>query len=137
ARRPGAARARPGRRGAARLSAGHAPCEARRPTGLSARAGRGRREGKDAMRYDALACDYDGTLAFDGTVAPETIDALERLGRSGRALLMVSGRELDDLQRVCQRLDLFDRVVVEHGALLYRPATAEAVSLAPPPDPRL
>ena len=25
------------------------------------------------MRYFALACDYDGTLAFEGRVAPETV----------------------------------------------------------------
>jgi hydroxymethylpyrimidine pyrophosphatase-like HAD family hydrolase len=88
------------------------------------------------MRYQALACDYDGTLAFDGRVAPETIRALERLKRDRRTLLMVSGRELDDLRRVFSRLDLFERVVVENGALLYRPAADEAVPLAPPPNDR-
>jgi HAD superfamily hydrolase (TIGR01484 family) len=88
------------------------------------------------MRYQALACDYDGTLAFDGRVAPETIRALERLKRDRRTLLMVSGRELDDLRRVFSRLDLFERVVVENGALLYRPAGDEALPLAPPPNAR-
>ena len=88
------------------------------------------------MRYRALACDYDGTLAFDGRVAPETVRALERLRRDQRTLLMVSGRELDDLRRIFARLDLFERVVVENGALLYRPAGNEAVPLAPPPNDR-
>lgn len=85
------------------------------------------------MRYVALACDYDGTLAYDGVVADATVVALERLRESGRKLVLVTGRELDDLRRVFARLDLFDRVVVENGALLYCPATREERRLAEPP----
>jgi hypothetical protein len=49
--------------------------------------------------------------------------------------VLVTGRELDDLQRVCHRLDLFEYVVAENGALLYDPATGEETSLAArPPD---
>jgi len=87
------------------------------------------------MRYVALACDYDGTLAHDGTVADETVVALERLRESGRKLILVTGRQLDDLMRVFARLDLFDRVVVENGGLLYRPATRDERRLAEPPPP--
>src|SRR5262245_49810455 len=87
------------------------------------------------MRYLALCCDYDGTLATHGKLLPDTIAALERLTASGRHLLMVTGRELDDLQRVCERLDLFEYVVAENGALLYHPATRAERILAPrPPD---
>lgn len=83
------------------------------------------------MRYLALCCDYDGTLATHGRLLPETVEALERLIASGRRLLMVTGRELDDLQRVCERLDLFEYVVAENGALLYHPATRAEQALAP------
>ena len=38
------------------------------------------------MRYLALCTDYDGTLASDGRVLPETERALERLLASGRRL---------------------------------------------------
>lgn len=87
------------------------------------------------MRYLALCCDYDGTLATDGRLLPDTIDALEKLIASGRRLLMVTGRELDDLLKVCERLDLFEYVVAENGALLYHPATRAEQALAPrPPD---
>jgi HAD superfamily hydrolase (TIGR01484 family) len=87
------------------------------------------------MRYLALCTDYDGTLATDGRVLPETEAALERLLDSGRHLVMVTGRELDDLQQVCHRLDLFEYVVAENGALLYKPSTGEEIPLAPrPPD---
>ena len=83
--------------------------------------------------FKALATDYDGTVAHDGIVDDDTLAALERLKRSGRRLILVTGRELPDLERVCPRLDLFDRVVAENGALLYAPATREARALGPPP----
>jgi HAD superfamily hydrolase (TIGR01484 family) len=87
------------------------------------------------MRYLALATDYDGTLATHGRVDEPTLAALERLLASGRKLILVTGRELPDLMSVFGRLDLFERVVVENGALLYRPAThEEKVLAAPPPE---
>ena len=87
------------------------------------------------MRYLALACDYDGTLAHNGIVTDETLEALERVRNSGRKLILVSGRELEDLQRTFTRLDLFDRAVLENGALLYTPVTkAEKVLSGRPPD---
>jgi hydroxymethylpyrimidine pyrophosphatase-like HAD family hydrolase len=85
------------------------------------------------MRYLALCSDYDGTLATDGRLLPETVSALERLLASGRRLVLVTGRELDDLLKVCPRLDLFEYVVAENGALLYKPSTREETPLAPRP----
>lgn len=87
------------------------------------------------MRYHALACDYDGTLAHDGRVKESTIAALERLRESGRRLIMVTGREMRDLFEIFSRLDLFEWIVAENGALLYRPSTREERLLveAPPP----
>ncbi len=89
------------------------------------------------MRYLALACDYDGTIAHHGRVDDQTIAALERVRASGRKLLLVTGRELGDLAAVFPRLDLFDRVVAENGALLYRPATKEQKVLGEPPPAAL
>lgn len=89
------------------------------------------------MRYHALACDYDGTIAHDGRVEPATEAALERLAASGRHLILVTGRELPDLQRAFPRLELFDRVVAANGGLLYRPGTREERLLTEPADPRL
>lgn len=87
------------------------------------------------MRYLALASDYDGTLAHDGVIDEATIHALERLIRSGRALILVTGRELPDLQSVYPRLDLCECVVAGNGALVYHPATREKRVLAMPPPP--
>ena len=75
------------------------------------------------MHYRALATDYDGTIAHDGIVDEATFDALSRLKESGRNLIMVTGRELDQLVDVCPRLDLFDLVIAENGAVMYEPAT--------------
>src|SRR5215510_11519373 len=85
------------------------------------------------MRYHALACDYDGTLAHNGRVNDETVAALERLRASGRRLIMVTGRELDDLRQNFSQLDLFDRGVAENGALLYSPKERKERLLAEPP----
>ncbi|HEX4971807.1 MAG TPA: HAD-IIB family hydrolase [Steroidobacteraceae bacterium] len=86
------------------------------------------------MRYLALCCDYDGTIAHHGRVDEPTIAALERLRESGRRLVLVTGRELDQLQEVMPRLDLFARVVAENGALLYRPETREERLLGEAPS---
>src|SRR4051812_42270742 len=87
------------------------------------------------MRYLALATDYDGTLAHHGGVDEPTLEAVERLRKSGRRLVLVTGRELDELLEVCPQIEIFDRVVAENGALLYRPATREEKVLGErPPD---
>ena len=49
------------------------------------------------MRYHALACDFDGTLARNGRVDGHTLAALERLLATGRKLILVTGRELHEL----------------------------------------
>jgi len=85
------------------------------------------------MRYLVLCCDYDGTLATEGKVFPETIAALERLIASGRRLILVTGRELDQLHSVCPCLNLFEYVVAENGALLYHPATGAETPLGERP----
>lgn len=89
------------------------------------------------MRYSALATDYDGTIAHDGAVDADTLAALDRLRAGGRKLLLVTGRELDDLLKVCHCLDRFDSVVAENGALVYTPATQAVRVLAEPPPPAL
>ena len=85
------------------------------------------------MRFMTLATDYDGTLASEGRVAEETWESVRRLRASGRKLILVTGRELEDLRNVCPNLELFDRVVAENGGLLYRPAKREQQLLAPHP----
>ena len=45
---------------------------------------------------------------------------------------MVTGRELPDLQLVCQVLDRFDWIVAENGALLFRPSDSFSKLLCEP-----
>jgi HAD superfamily hydrolase (TIGR01484 family) len=84
-------------------------------------------------KYLALATDYDGTIAQHGDVTESTRVALTRWKEAGRKLLMVTGRELPDLQKVCPFTKLFDCIVAENGALLYWPAKGEKRALVAPP----
>jgi hydroxymethylpyrimidine pyrophosphatase-like HAD family hydrolase len=85
------------------------------------------------MRYHVLATDYDGTLAHDGRVDDDTVAALKRLANTGRKLVLVTGRELDDLLAAFPQAELFDRIVAENGALLHHPAGQTTTPLGDPP----
>jgi hydroxymethylpyrimidine pyrophosphatase-like HAD family hydrolase len=85
------------------------------------------------MRYHGLATDYDGTIASHGVVPESTITALLRLKASGRRLILVTGRELGELQSVFPAYVHFDRIVAENGALLFHPGTETSRLLTEPP----
>lgn len=85
------------------------------------------------MRYLALATDYDNTLASDNRLTDPTRAALGRLRASGRHVILVTGRRLDDLLAVCDCDDLFDYVVAENGAVVYDPRARQTTLLAGPP----
>ena len=87
------------------------------------------------MRYHALVCDYDGTVAKDGILEDPTRRALERLRAAGRKVILATGRRLEDLKVACADLSVFDVVVGENGAILYWPATNEVRTLAEAPPP--
>jgi haloacid dehalogenase-like hydrolase len=87
----------------------------------------------EPLYFLALAADYDGTLAHDGVVDPDTVAAIRRLKTSGRRLILVTGRELPDLQRAFPELAGCDLIVAENGALLYEPGTGHETVLAPAP----
>jgi HAD superfamily hydrolase (TIGR01484 family) len=87
------------------------------------------------VRYHALAADYDGTLAHHGLIDDLTWASLKQLRESGRKLIMVTGRELDELLALLPHAEMFDRIVAENGAVLYCPATKNVKLLAPPPPP--
>ena len=77
------------------------------------------------MRYLCLAADYDGTLATHGKVEQCVIDALYRFKASTRKLILVTGRELDELKAIFPAYTLFNHIVAENSAVLYNPATKE------------
>ncbi|MFW6358634.1 MAG: HAD family hydrolase, partial [Chroococcales cyanobacterium] len=86
------------------------------------------------MEYVALACDYDGTLAHDGKVDEDTLGNLERFSNLGGQLILITGRQLDELKEVFPELLLFQKVVAENGALLYNPVTKEEKLLCDRPS---
>jgi len=59
--------------------------------------------------------------------------ACRKLRDSGRKLIMVTGRELDELLGLIQHPEMFDRIVAENGALVYCPATKAIKLLAKAP----
>jgi HAD superfamily hydrolase (TIGR01484 family) len=88
------------------------------------------------MRYFCLTCDYDGTIAHDSVVAPSTVKALKRVSASGRKLVLATGRELKELLEIFPDVSMFDRVIAENGAVLYRPASRDQKLLAEAPPPQ-
>ena len=89
------------------------------------------------MFFKALACDYDGTLAFEDRIPPVVHLALERARTAGLRLILVTGRTFFELTRVCDCLELFDAVVAENGAVLYYPGSAMIRDQGPPVPDRL
>jgi hypothetical protein len=85
-----------------------------------------------AVRYLALATDYDETIATHGHLRDDAKAALQRLRTSGRRAVLITGRILEDLLSVCPDLDLFAAVVLENGAVLHVPSRRETQVLCPP-----
>ena len=81
-------------------------------------------------RLRALATDYDGTIAHHGTVPPNTLQALQRLKSAGFRLILVTGRELNELRAIFPELSWFDLAVVENGGVIFHPASEKIELLA-------
>jgi hydroxymethylpyrimidine pyrophosphatase-like HAD family hydrolase len=86
-----------------------------------------------SMKWQALATDYDGTIATDGVVDEPTCRALIRLRSAKVRTFLVTGRELSDFRQMEGFLPVFDMVIAENGAVLYDPASGEIRALGPPP----
>lgn len=78
---------------------------------------------------NVLALDYDGTIAEHGTVERSTWSALSEYREGGGRLILVTGRVRRELEEVCARLDLFERVVAENGGTMFVPGEREEVVL--------
>ncbi len=68
-------------------------------------------------------------------VSGDTLAALKRLRASGKKLVLVTGRELEELKHVFPDIGLCDLVVAENGALLYWPANGQIKLLGEPAPP--
>ena len=84
------------------------------------------------MRFRLLACDYDRTIALNGVVPDPVRRALREVSASGRELVLVTGRTLEELLDVFDEPELFDRLILENGAVLHDPRRDRGRRLASP-----
>src|SRR5688500_17651842 len=87
------------------------------------------------MKLSVLALDYDGTVTRDDRLDSSMIEAIAHARHRGIAVLLVTGRRLDDLRRVAGDLHFIDGVVAENGALVHFPDGGLTTTLAPPLPP--
>lgn len=73
------------------------------------------------MYLKVLALDLDGTLAENGLVSPKTLASLQKARTAGFVLVLVTGRQLDDLLKIAPFDQLCEAIVAENGAVLYFP----------------
>jgi len=89
------------------------------------------------MRFRVLALDYDGTIADGGKLSSEAMDAIDDVRGRGVAVVLVTGRILNDLRTVAGDLGRFRAVVAEGGAVLAFPESDRSFLLGAPPSPAL
>jgi len=86
------------------------------------------------VKLSTVALDYDGTIAVDGVMNPDVRDAIAQLRIHGIAVVLVTGRRLDDLKAAAGDLECFSAVVAENGAVQYFPESQRhsVIGHAPP-----
>lgn len=89
------------------------------------------------MYTRVLACDFDGTGAAEGRLAPEVRDELIAARGADVCTLLVTGRVLEDLRLGNVDFGAFDAVVAENGAMIWFPAPDRIIQLGAAPSPAL
>jgi hydroxymethylpyrimidine pyrophosphatase-like HAD family hydrolase len=70
------------------------------------------------MKFSVLALDYDGTIARDGALDPDVRAAIAEVRSRGIAVVLVTGRILEELRQMTGGFRFVDAVVAENGAVL-------------------
>jgi hydroxymethylpyrimidine pyrophosphatase-like HAD family hydrolase len=83
------------------------------------------------VTLSVIAVDYDGTIARNDVLDPAVRVAIASARTAGITVLLVTGRTLEDLQRVAGDLHFVDGVVAENGAVLHFPDSGHTSTLAP------
>ncbi len=89
------------------------------------------------MKLSAVAIDYDGTIAVDGVFDAAAREAIAQLRLHGIAVVLVTGRRLEDLKKAAGSLACFNAVVAENGAVQYFPKSDRHALMGHPPNPHL
>src|SRR5688572_17023136 len=76
-----------------------------------------------SMKLSVIALDYDGTITRGDTLEPAVREAVGLARTNGIVILLVTGRILEELQRVAGPLHFVDGVIAENGAVTYFPAS--------------
>ena len=84
------------------------------------------------MKLSVIALDYDGTIARNDKLDPSVREAIAAARTRGIAVLLVTGRILDELRRVAGDLHFVDGVVAENGAVIHFPDSGHTSTLGPP-----
>jgi hydroxymethylpyrimidine pyrophosphatase-like HAD family hydrolase len=88
------------------------------------------------MKLSAVAIDYDGTIADAGVFDPGARDAIAQLRLHGLAVILVTGRRLDELKKAAGNVGCFSAIVAENGAVLYFPESGRHAVIGHAPSPR-
>ena len=89
------------------------------------------------MKFSALALDYDGTIAQHDVLDADVRAAIGEVRAQGIAVILVTGRILDDLRRVAGDLYFADAVVAENGAIVEFPESGYSITAGQPPPEAL
>jgi hypothetical protein len=87
------------------------------------------------VKLAAIALDYDGTIALNDIMDASVRTAIAAARDAGIAVVLATGRRLDDLRRAAGDLTCFDVVVAENGAVVDFPLRGRHVVLGHPPPP--
>src|SRR5574341_1867801 len=93
-------------------------------------------EDEGPVKLSVLALDYDGTIAEEGRLDEAVQAALSDARDRGIAVVVASGRILEDLREVSGSLLWADAFVVENGAVVAFPGL-DPSPLCPKASPRL
>jgi hydroxymethylpyrimidine pyrophosphatase-like HAD family hydrolase len=86
------------------------------------------------MKLSVIALDYDGTIARDGVLDPAVREAIGEVRRQGVAVVMVTGRRLNELHALGGALTCFDAIVGENGAVAEFPLSGRRTVLGHRPS---
>jgi hydroxymethylpyrimidine pyrophosphatase-like HAD family hydrolase len=89
------------------------------------------------LKFCTLALDFDGTIAEHDRLEPKVRQAIAELRSQGITVLIVTGRILEDLERVAGDLHMVDAVVAENGAVIAFPDSGYIRQLGAEPPPAL
>lgn len=84
------------------------------------------------MKLSVLALDYDGTITRGDALEPSVREAIALARTNGIVVLLVTGRILEELERVAGPLHFVDGVIAENGAVLHFPDGGHLSTQAPP-----